>query len=110
MTTYPAPKPVRRVISKPLRNSARDKFCTLRLPGCEPGNETVVLAHLRGVWSLGTGIKPHDFAAIYCCQSCHDRLDGRRAPKPPLIDVLRALIETQSLMLDAGLITVKGDQ
>ena len=110
MTTFPAPKPIRRVVSKPLRQSARDKRCTLRIGGCLPGNETVVLAHLRGPWALGTGIKPHDFAAIYCCQSCHDRLDGRRSSPPPLIDVLRALMETQSMMLEAGLITVRGDQ
>jgi hypothetical protein len=106
MTTRPAPKPIRRVVSKPLRNSARGRHCTLRLEWCELDNETVVLAHLRGEWDLAIGAKPHDFFAVYACGACHAmEEDGRCSDH----DRLRALYATQSLMLEAGLIVVKGD-
>jgi hypothetical protein len=108
MTTRPAPKPIRRVISKPLRNSARGKHCTLRLMNCEPNSETVVLAHLRGHWALGIAAKPHDFFAVYACGSCHG-CEERSIVHCTDQDRLRALYETQSLMLEAGLISVKGD-
>jgi hypothetical protein len=107
MTTRPAPKPIRRVISKPLRNSARDKHCTLRLQWCEPNTETVTLAHLRGVWSLAISAKPHDFFAVYACGACH--ACEEQSIHITDHDRLRALYATQSLMIEAGLITVKGD-
>lgn len=106
MTTFPAPKPIRRVVSKPLRQSARDKHCTLRLVGCEPGNETVVLAHLRGVWSLGTGIKPSDWFAVFACYSCHKKEESGVGCTD--CDRLRALYETWSIWHDCGLLTYKG--
>jgi hypothetical protein len=109
MTTRPAPKPIRRVISKPLRNSARDRHCTLRLDGCLPGTETVVLAHLRGDWAASIGAKPHDFFAVYACRHCHALEETGSWFACLNDDRLRALYETQSLMIEAGLITVKGD-
>ena len=78
---------------------------TLRLPGCDGGGETTVLAHIRGTWT-GIGTKPSDSFAIYACHSCHGweekggvSLDGDR---------LRALYETQQIMLREGLLTMAG--
>jgi hypothetical protein len=107
MPLRPAPKPIRRVVSKPLRNSARGRHCTLRLMWCEMHPDTVVLAHLRGVWALAVGAKPHDFFGVYACGTCHklEEQSGYCSDH----DRLRALYETQSLMLEAGLIVVKGD-
>jgi hypothetical protein len=109
VTTFAAPKPIRRVISKPLRQSARDKVCTLRLDGCLPGNETVVFAHFRGIWALGTSAKPHDGFGCFACHHCH-AIEENKENRDWCSDGdrLRALYETQSWMIDAGLITVKG--
>jgi hypothetical protein len=109
MTTRPAPKPIRRVISKPLRNSARGKHCTLRLDGCEPNSETVVFAHFRGIWALGVSAKPHDIFGAYACRSCHAVEEIKEVQFCSDGDRLRALYETMGLMLEAGLISVKGD-
>lgn len=61
-----------------LREFARGKCCMLRLPGCAPGpgNEKVVLAHIRRGGIAGTGGKPSDFAAIPMCYHCHQIFDG----------------------------------
>ena len=100
------PKPFR-AQSAALRESARGRACTLRLPGCDGGGETTVLAHIRGTWT-GLGTKPSDLFAAFCCASCHDALDGRRGPRAPAEDVLRAVIETQTEWLREGLLTMRG--
>lgn len=103
----PAPKPSRRVISKPIRQSARGKVCTLRLDGCLPSTETVVLAHLRGPWCLSVGAKPNDTFSAYACHACHAKEEAGIGCTDA--DRLRALYESQSMMIDAGLIIVRGD-
>jgi hypothetical protein len=60
-----------------LRKLARGQACRLRLPGCLPGNETVVLAHLRIGGIAGVGQKPVDLAGLPACEHCHSQLDGR---------------------------------
>jgi len=57
-----------------LRKAAQGEHCTIRLPGCLPGTETTVLAHLP---NRSMGKKNHDLNAAFSCQSCHDILDGR---------------------------------
>lgn len=108
MTLRAAPKPSRRVISKAVRNSARDKHCTLRLDGCLPGTETVVLAHLRGPWCLSVGAKPSDQFAVYACHHCHQCEEQGLGITDA--DRLRALYESQGLMIEAGLIVIRGDR
>jgi hypothetical protein len=50
----------------------------VRLPGCDGGGETTVLAHYRLSGYCGTGIKPDDLAfGAWACASCHDIVDGR---------------------------------
>ena len=81
--------------SRKWRESARDKPCTLRLPGCDGGGETTVLAHLRYFGWGGMGQKPHDFLAVYACDNCH-KIQEAKDPEGPcgFDDLLRALGET----------------
>lgn len=100
------PKPFR-AQSAALRNSARGRACTLRLPGCDGGGETTVLAHIRGTWT-GLGTKPSDSFAVYACGMCHqwEELGTRGVCSDG--DRLRALYETQQIMLREGLLTMAG--
>ncbi|HEC9150304.1 TPA: DUF1364 domain-containing protein [Salmonella enterica subsp. enterica serovar Javiana] len=61
-----------------LTKQARDRMCTVRIPGiCNFNPETSVLAHYRMSDTCGTGIKPHDMQGAIACNSCHDVIDGR---------------------------------
>ena len=61
-----------------LRQHARGRACTIRLPGCDGGGETTILAHYRLAGLSGMGIKPDDLACgAWCCAPCHDKIDGR---------------------------------
>ena len=61
-----------------LRKAARGMPCQVRLPGCNGGGDTTVLAHYRLAGYCGTGLKPDDdvFGA-WACSNCHDLIDGR---------------------------------
>ena len=51
----------------------------IRLPGCDGGGETTVLAHYRIAGYCGVGMKPSDAAfGAWACDSCHSLVDGRR--------------------------------
>lgn len=90
-------------VSKPWRNSARGKDCTLRLDCCNHDPATVVLAHIRRFGWGGMGCKPHDFLAVYACSACHDVLDSRAADAPiGDDDILRALGETLTIHYAEG--------
>jgi len=58
-----------------LRDLARDKPCQVRLPGCDGGGETTVLAHYRLSGISGTGYKSPDTIGAWCCASCHNEVD-----------------------------------
>jgi len=60
-------------MSKKMRAAARDEPCTIRLPGCLPGTETTVLAHLP---NRSMGKKNNDYNAAFACFNCHQKLDG----------------------------------
>ena len=60
-----------------LRKEARNRPCQIRLPGCDGGGETTVLAHFRE--NAGIGMKPDDLAyGAWACWSCHEAVDRRR--------------------------------
>lgn len=101
--TMAFPKPEKALRAPKLRGAARGKSCTLRLNGCLPGTETVVLAHLRGTW-CGVGQKPDDWFGVYACQHCHDVIDGRARGEWTDADKLRALYETLRSAFSEGLI------
>lgn len=60
-----------------LRSIAKDQPCQVRLPGCDGGGETTVLAHYRLAGYCGTGMKPMDLLGAWCCFSCHELIDRR---------------------------------
>lgn len=101
-------RPPKPLVSPALRNSARGRPCTLRLPGCDGGGETTVLAHVRMFGNAGVGQKPSDIFAVFACAHCHDGLDGRNRWRPEPVDILRALIETQTAWLTEGFLVAKG--
>lgn len=78
------PKPRKRLKSKgprmtPIRASARDEECTIRLPGvCSYDPAKTVLCHENGA---GGGMKSPDECGAYGCHDCHMVLDGH-VPRP----------------------------
>lgn len=96
-------KPVK-IVSPKIRKSAKGRRCTLRLPGiCNHNPETTVLAHIHTKFS-GMGCKSNDIHAFYCCSSCHSAYDRHEVDN---IDVLGALVESQIIFYNEGLISVK---
>lgn len=62
-----------------LRKYAQGQPCKVRLPGCDGGGATTVLAHYRIAGYCGTAFKPDDLAhGAWCCFPCHEAVDGRR--------------------------------
>lgn len=62
-----------------LRKLARGQDCQVRIPGICNGNpETTILAHYRLSGLCGTGMKPPNEIAAWCCSDCHDCVDSRR--------------------------------
>lgn len=95
-------------MSNDLRQLARGRPCMLRLPGCLPGNDTVVLAHIRRGGIAGTGQKPNHLAAMPMCDHCHSKFDGR-VPSPHSraqmdADALRGLLQWHDHLLREGVI------
>ena len=66
----------------PARKAARGKPCMIRLPGCDGGGETTVLAHYRLAGTCGTGMKPPDILGAWACHHCHMVVDGHELPEP----------------------------
>ena len=60
-----------------LRKLARGQPCLVRLPGCDGGGESTVLAHYRLAGLCGVGMKPPDYIAAWACARCHDAIDFR---------------------------------
>lgn len=60
-----------------LRKLAKGKPCLVRMPGCDGGGETTVLAHYRLAGYSGVALKPPDIMGAWCCAPCHDLIDGR---------------------------------
>jgi len=57
--------------------AARGRDCTVRAPGCPNNTETTVLAHYRLAGTCGIGMKPNNLQAAWCCDYCHNAIDGR---------------------------------
>jgi hypothetical protein len=61
-----------------LRKLARDRPCMVRLPGCDGGGETTVLAHYSLGGVSGRGYKSPDTCGAWACFNCHSACDGQR--------------------------------
>lgn len=95
-------------MGKRIRDSARGRFCSLRLPGCR-GDHGVVFAHAPSI-DNGMGIKQaKDFWGAYACSHCHDIVDGRVTTSTQRILILErwmgGIYETQKQLIEAGLIS-----
>lgn len=97
-----------RVVSKKVRNAARDQICTLRLSDCNFNRETTVLAHLPNGFK-GMGMKGFDTVAVFACSNCHDSIDGRVRGIDQIDwrDITRALAETHAVLIQLKIIEVK---
>lgn len=63
----------------PIRKSAKDEDCTLRLPGvCQNRTDTVVWCH-ENSYAAGKGmaLKARDECGAYGCALCHEIYDGQ---------------------------------
>lgn len=58
--------------SKKLRDSARDKECTMASPWCNGDRSTVVWCHSNhSEHGKGMGVKAHDIFGFFGCSGCH---------------------------------------
>lgn len=99
------PQPVR---SRKLRESARGRECTLRIPGaCNGDSATSVLCHLPH-GRRGVGTKASDDHAVVACSGCHDALDMRALPPVSQAELyecmVRAMAETHAIWREEGLV------
>lgn len=96
-----------KIESKKIRAAARGQECAVRLVGvCNYNQETTVLAHLP-CGRRGIGIKSPDNIAVFACSACHDVIDGRVKGDVDWKDMLRALAETQEILIYKGLVVIK---
>lgn len=98
------------VKSNAIRSSARGEQCTVQIVGvCDCSTTTTVLAHLPSEIAHS---KSTDMCAVYACHACHDAID-RRVTNAEFelcrwFYLLRALVRTNTRLLERGLITVTG--
>lgn len=99
--------------SSPIRQSARNEECTIRLPMvCNFDTATTVLCHSNELADgKGMGLKAPDHMAAYGCSACHDVIDGRR-PRPAglTLELVTALFregiaQTNRILSRKGLLT-----
>ena len=73
-----------------LRKAAKDRGCTVRIPGvCNFNSATTVLAHIRLTGVSGMGMKSPDLLGAWACNACHDEIDGRTRNSGMTRDELR---------------------
>lgn len=91
-----------------LRELAKGKDCTIRLPGCDGGGETTVLAHYRSIrLGAGVGHKPPDWLGAWACARCHNLADSRTFTHGHSRDIVRlahaeGVLETVGKLLALG--------
>lgn len=89
--------------SKKILNAAKNQDCTLRLDGCTFDSEQTIAAHV-GV-RRGMAIKCGDNMVVFACANCHSQIDGANRKKLAL-DILRAVEETQEILINKELMVV----
>lgn len=91
-----------------LRSYAAGKPCLIHAPVCIGGTQTTVLCHLRMQGISGMGIKASDIIACWGCSECHAWCDTHGDEGRVLL--LKAVIRTQAVLIDEGVIIVKGQR
>ena len=97
----------------PLRRSAKGEDCTIQLhPYCSNDPEQAQLCHAPSQ-DKGIGNKSPDWWGAYGCSSCHKILDGGYvftdlSKEEVYRCFMRGVFRTQKLMIEKGLINVKG--
>ena len=95
-----------KIVSKKIRQSAKNENCTFRIPGvCNHNSETVVFCHAPSP-SNGMGTKSDDFWGAYGCSECHSYMDNYRFGQVSTT-WMQAIFETQKKLIDKGLIEIK---
>jgi len=99
------------IISQKLRDSAKGRQCTFRIPGvCNHNPETTVLCHAPTQFG-GMGTKGHDFLAAFGCSACHEALDQRNII--PVVKIylywFQGLSETLTIWVTEGLVKIPVD-
>jgi len=99
---------------KAIRDNARDRECTLSIPGiCCNDNARTVGNHVRLFSIAGGGQKPDDIFILDACDKCHAVFDSRDKWADAALgydDVLRAFMLTLRNRRAAGLIILRGEQ
>lgn len=88
-------------VSAKIRSFARGQDCALRLPWCNGNPETTVHCHVRRKGFNGVNQKPLDIFGFHGCSECHRREDEAEDD-----DLLRAMMETQTRLYQAGILKV----
>lgn len=101
-----------RIISQPMRDSARGKPCTLNIAGvCSYNAETTVLCHLPDE-SHGMSRKSDDLSSAYGCCECHAVIDGKVPhhfePGEKDFYIRRAMVRTWRILVAEGIVQIKG--
>ena len=88
-----------------LREAAKGRGCTVRLPGCSWIVEETVLAHENGA---GVGIKHNDLRAALACHHCHWLYDHRDEENAQEVELAfyKGLTRTLQIWADEGYVQV----
>jgi len=94
--------------SKKLRDSARDQPCTMNVAGvCNCDSSTTVLCHIQTEMGIMGG-KTDDISAAFGCSDCHLWYDQKKGSElDRLFYSMRAMIRTQLIWIELGLLIVK---
>ncbi len=92
-----------------LRQEARGSPCQVRVPSiCCAGTATVILAHVRMAGLCGIGLKSNDLHAAWCCDRCHDAIDGRTKTPYTKLELrvwhLEGVLRTQAELIKRGML------
>lgn len=120
MTGY-NPELLPKVHSRVLLDAIAGMPCTLRISSFVPGHscapkDTVVPCHMPTI-GKGMGTKVSDLFVAAGCFNCHNLIDGRDKrwhdimrdhPVAVYQRILRGFSETLAMLVDAGIIRIKG--
>lgn len=101
-----------KIVSKKIRDFAKGKPCTLRIPGvCKGRQYTTVACHVNSNYK-GVANKSPDMFTVIGCAHCHRFIDEDfwkhdYTKEQRDAELLRALMESQMEYVKAGLIEIK---